>query len=187
MNPPNPQHPGAQGPGGRPPGPAYSHGGAPGHAAARPAARGANDGLDAIPMKKSSPLLIVAIAAGVVVVGGVLAWSVFGGKKTSAKEVEDLKAKVAASAEGSTLTTKEQLEHIRRTRAAMEKYEQDEKQREAEEAAKKQAEEEAEAKKKSAAAAPGGGPAPVSGAAAKKAADSLDSIGADYASKLGGN
>jgi hypothetical protein len=137
-------------------------------------------------MKKSSPVLIVAIAVGVLAVGGVVAWSVFGGKKTSSKEVEDLKAKVAASADGDQLSSKEQLEHIRRTRAAMEKYEAEEKQREAAEAAKKQAEEEA-AKSKEAAKSGGGGPAPVSGGAAKKAGSDLDSIGADYASQLGGN
>ena len=152
-----------------------------------PAPAPADDGFDGIPMQKAKPGLIIAIAAGVLLVGGVIGYTVFGGKKASSKDVEDLKARVAASAEGAGMTAKEQREHLITTRKALEKFEAEEAElKRAEEAKKAQAEEEkkkAEAAKAAAAA----GPAPVSGAAAKKAGSSLDSIGADYASQIGGN
>jgi len=147
----------------------------------------AGDGLDGIPMQKTKPGLIIAIVLGVLLVGGVVGWSVFGGKKTSSKDVEQLKAKAAASGENTELSAKEQRDHLLTTRKALEKFEAEEAERKKAEDAKK-AEEEAEKKKAEAAkAAAAAGPAPVSGAAAKKAGSALDSIGADYASQLGGN
>jgi ABC-type Na+ efflux pump permease subunit len=152
-----------------------------------PAPAPADDGLGGIPMQKTNTGLIIAIAVGVLLVGGVIGYSMFGGKKTSSKEVEQLKAKVAGSAEGSQLSAKEQREHLLTTRKALAKFEAEEAERKKAEDAKKAEEEEQKKKAEAAKAAAAAGPAPVTGAAAKKAGSSLDSIGADYASQLGGN
>jgi hypothetical protein len=152
-----------------------------------PAPAPADDGLDGIPMQKTNTGVIIAIVAGVLLVGGVIGYSVFGGKKTSSKDVEELKAKVAASAEGPQLSAKEQQAHLLTTRKALEKFEAEEAERKKAEEAKKAEEEEKQKKAEATKAAAAAGPAPVSGAAAKKAGSTLDSIGADYANQLGGN
>ncbi len=152
-----------------------------------PAPAPADDGFDGIPMQKTNTVLIIAIAAGVLLIGSVIGYSMFGGKKTSSKDVEQLKAQAAASAGDTQLSAKEQREHLITTRKALEKFEAEEAERKQAEDAKKAEAEEAKKKAEAAKAAAAAGPAPVSGAAAKKAGSSLDSIGADYASQLGGN
>ena len=166
---------------------APAQGGYYGQQVRAPAPAPVDDGFEGIPMQKTKPGMIIAIVAGVLVVGGVIGYSLFGGKKTSSKDVEQLKAQVAASSQGPQLTAKEQQEHLATTRKALEKFEAAEAERKKEEAAKKAQEEEEKKKAEAAKAAAAAGPAPVSGTAAKKAGSALDSIGSDYANQLGGN
>lgn len=161
----------------------------------RPPPRAADDGLDAIPMKKSNPLLLGAIIGAVVLVIAVVALSTRGKKSGS-----DKTPAAAVSAEQDPLanmTPEERRRHLEITRKSLEKVAE----KEAADEAKKKAEEAAKAEEasKTAAASPGG--APVSGNAPaapdepakpkaptktqKKQADDLDKLGSDIAGQLG--
>lgn len=157
--------------------------------------RAADDGLDAIPMKKSSPLMIGAIVGAVILVIAVVALT-RGGKKPSS----DKTPAAAVSAEQDPLanmTPEERRRHLDITRKSLEKVAE----KEAADEAKKKAEEAAKAEEaqKTAAASPGAG-APAAGSPAapsdpakpkaptkqqKKAADDLDKLGSDIAGQLG--
>ena len=168
--------------------PNYQYQGAQQQAApmqARPAPRPAADELDAIPMQKTKPGLIIAIVVGALVVIGVTAWSMSGKKKTSAKDIQQMNAQGAQS--GDTLSVKDQQRFQAMAGRAEAEAAEAEKKEKAAAAAKAQADEEEKKKAEAAKAGGAAGPAPVSGTAAKKASSGLDSIGADYASKLGGN
>jgi hypothetical protein len=161
-------------------------GGQPQQAAMQPRpARPPADDLDAIPMQKTKPGLIIAIVAGVAVVIAVTAWSMSGKKKTSAKDIQQMQAQGAAT--GETLSVKDQQRFQAMAGVAEAKAAEEAKKEKAAADAKKAAEDEEKAKTEAAKAGGAAGPAPVSGTAAKKASSGLDSIGADYASKLGGN
>ena len=148
----------------------------------------ANDEVaDAIPMKKSNPLMIGAIVGAVALIVGVVMLTRGGDKKHAAQST-------AASAEADPLanmTPEERRRHIEITRKSLALVAE----KEAAEAAKKKAAEEAkkaEEEAKAAAAAPGGG-SPASGGAtkpktggkaAKKSMDDLDKLGSDITGKL---
>jgi hypothetical protein len=165
-----------------------------------PPAKAAQDAsLDAIPMKKSSPLMIVAIVGAVVLIGGVI--FVSSGKKKTVKAAD-----VAAAGSGEVdpfagMTPEERKHHIEITRKSLQQVAE----QEAAAEAKKKAEEEAK-KAEEAAKAPSGGNAPSGGgepvaakepsgdtppakkvptAAAKKKMDDLDKLGSDITGKLG--
>ena len=180
----------------------------PGGAAAKPAGRAArpvgaaakpergaarsapDDGLDAIPMQKTNPTMIVAAVVGVAILIGLIAFVSWGGKQSSEKKVEELKARADQAGSSNPRTTlKQHREHLAMTERALKKFEQEEKEKKEAEAAKKAADQEEEERKKrvaAAAARPAPGAPRVSGAAAKKQADSLDGIGKDIAAELSG-
>lgn len=147
--------------------------------------------IDAIPMKKSSPLMILAIIGGLVVVIGVVAFSLTRGKEKAAPAAQP-QAAVAADTAG--MTAEEQRRHLEITQKAVANW----KDQKAEDDAKKKAADEA-AKEKETAAAPvaaggpaaapaGGGEAPAPAAKKpppKKQMDDLDGLGAGISSELG--
>lgn len=138
----------------------------------------AEEGLDALPMNKTPVGLIVGIVVGVLLIGGTLAFTMGGGKGKSAA------ASAAAPPVESALTKeqlKEQREFLQMTERAMARAEEAKQAKAAEDEAKKA---EAEAAEKPADKAAPSGPAPVQGAAAKKAASDLDSLGDDIVTGL---
>ncbi|MBN2195993.1 MAG: hypothetical protein JW751_24460 [Polyangiaceae bacterium] len=145
--------------------------------------KAADDGLDVIPMNKTSPMVFLVIGGGLLVVAALAVWGV-AGRLQGDKAVAAIKAQVEASAVPS-VDPKVQREHIAMTQRALAAAEEKKKEKEAEEAAAKQAEAEvAEAAEQPAGPAGAGAPPPISKAAATKAASDLDSLGDDIASQL---
>ncbi len=149
---------------------------------------------DAIPMKKTGVTTYLAIAGAVVAVGVVAL--VTSGKSDAEAEQKAAAAIKAATAKKSTssMSAEEQREHMKMTARAFERAEADAAAKAAEAQQQKAAAAEAQTQAQAAAnatpAAPAeGGAAPppkpkVSGQAAKKQIDSLDSMGSDIASAL---
>lgn len=144
--------------------------------------------VDAIPMKKSSPTMVIAIVGGLVLVGGVVAFTMMGGKDK--QTVSPSAAQPASTGEGA-MTPEEQKRHLEITQKSLAVWKE---QKKAEDE-KKQAAEEAAKEKEAAAAAPvavhgGGGSAPPAAPAKpkappKKQMDELDGLGSDIAGQLG--
>jgi hypothetical protein len=165
-------------------------GGAPARGGGAPALRrrgpGVDEPLDTIPMRKTGLGTVLAIAVAVLVIGGVAAYSVFSGRQTDADHIRQFKAKAPRSAEpGSDMSLKEQREHIAISRRAMQQVQTEEQQKQVEQTAKQAAEADQANNHKETPAKAGPG-APVTGAKANKAASSLEAIGDDIASQLGG-
>jgi hypothetical protein len=145
----------------------------------------AEEPLDTIPMHKTGWGTIIGVLAVALVVGGVAAYSLMGGKKRSSKDVEQLKVQALQSARPEQdLSVTEQRQHIAISRRAMKQVESEEQQKQAEQGAKQAAETESTEQK--AAAAKPKTAVPATGAKAKKAASSLEAIGDDIATQLGG-
>lgn len=167
---------------------------------AKQSPQAADASLDAIPMKKSNPLVVFGIIGAVVLVGGAITLKSLGGKPKKA-------AAVAASTDDplAGMSMEERKRHIEITRKSLDAVAA----KQAEEEAKKKAAEEAK-KAEEAAKAPagGGGPAPAAGGgepapvaakgpaeeapkkkaptvAEKKKMDDLDKLGSDISGKLG--
>ena len=132
-----------------------------------------DDGLDKIPMQKASPVWVVAGVVLVVVIGGLVAFSLFSGKKATTAAAQ---ATASLSAEPETqVDQKAQREHAAMTQRALAALE--EKKKEEQAKAPEVASDQPEAEKpKAAAKKSGGGPAP--------AADKLKELGASIESQL---
>lgn len=164
-----------------------------------PSSKAADASLDAIPMKKSNPIVLFGIIGAVLLVGGVIVFKSIGDKpkKTAA---------VAASTDDplAGMSVEERKRHIEITRKSLEAVAA----KQAEEDAKKKAAEEAKKAEEAAKPTGGGGPAPAGGggetapvaakapsddppkkkaptAAEKKKMDDLDKLGSDISGKLG--
>jgi hypothetical protein len=169
----------------------YNQAPAPSHAV--------DDDLVAIPMKKSSPMVVMAIAGGAVLVVGVAAFSMFGGKKSAGPAPAATSTVNQAEAAEKAKAMKEHLEITQRSLAKMKEAEA------AQNAAKAQAEP-AQAPAEAQATAPPSQPAEPRTAHAssrghtavaaapppkpvkvvsKKKMDSLDDMGAGISSALG--
>lgn len=146
--------------------------------------------VDAIPLKKSNPLLIGGIIGGVVLIGALIAFT--GGKKKGPGTPE---AAAAAPVNTDTMTPEERKRHIEITRKGLEAWGEQQKAEEAKKKAAEAAKEEKEKEEKEkATAAVGGGVAPAPAgdpppkktntAAAKKQADSLEGMASDITGKL---
>lgn len=162
----------------------------------------ADASVDAIPMKKSNPLLIAGIIGGVLLVGGAIALTSGRGKPK--------KDAAAAAASGEVdpmagMSPEERKRHIEITRKSLERVAEDEAKKKAAEEAQKAAA--AEEQKPSGGSAPAGGAAPAGGGepapvaakapsddlpkkkaptvAEKKKMDDLDKLGSDISGKLG--
>jgi len=167
--------------------------------ATNPSSKAADASLDAIPMKKSNPLVLAGIIGGVVLLGGVIAWRSMGDKPKKATAV-------AASTDDpmAGMSPEERKRHIEITRKSLEAVAV----KQAEEDAKKKAAEEAKKAEEAAKPSGGGGPAPAAGggepapvaakapsddppkkkaptAGEKKKMDDLDKLGSDISGKLG--
>jgi hypothetical protein len=146
--------------------------------------------IDALPMKKSNPLMVGGIIAAVLLVGGVVVLT--GGKKKPPSDA----AAAAAAVNTDTMTPEERKRHIEITRKGLEAWGEqqkaDEAKKKSEEAAKEEKAKEEKAKEEAAVAAKAGGgtgtgpapKAPVNNAAAKKQADSLEGMASDIEGKL---
>jgi hypothetical protein len=146
----------------------------------------ADELLDTIPMRRTGLGTILAIVAAVLVIGGLAAYSVFGGKGTGSDQVQQIKAKAARSAEpASDLSLEEQREHIAISRRAMQQVQSEEQHKQGERAAE-QGGAAGQTKIHKETPAQAGPRAPVTGTKANKAAGSLEAIGDDIASQLGG-
>ena len=153
----------------------------------------AGDPGDAIPMKKSSPMTVIAIVGALVVVGGVVAFTTLGGKKD--KTPAAAQGAQPAAVDTSNMTPEEQKRHLEITQKSIAIW----KEQKAAEDAKKKAAEEAAKEKEATAAAPAGGGGPVAKAPSgggeeppaapkkppKKQMDELDGLGSDIAGQLG--
>ncbi|MBE7483520.1 MAG: hypothetical protein HS104_26515 [Polyangiaceae bacterium] len=165
-----------------------------------PSSKAADASLDAIPMKKSNPMVLFGIIGAVLLVGGVIVFKSIGDKpkKTAA---------VAASTDDplAGMSVEERKRHIEITRKSLEVVAA----KQAEEDAKKKAAEEAKKAEEEAKPSGGGGPAPAAGGggdptpvaakapsddppkkkaptvAEKKKMDDLDKLGSDISGKLG--
>jgi hypothetical protein len=148
--------------------------------------------IDAIPMKKSNPTMVLAIVGGLVVVIGVVAFSMTRGKSEKAAQQQQAAAQ-APVADTAAMTPEEQKRHLEITQKSIAVW----KEQKAEQDAKKKADDEA-AKAKEAEAAPvakagggapasqgGGAPPPAPKKPSKKDVDALDGLGAGIASELG--
>ena len=161
-------------------------------ASPNPSSKAADASLDAIPMKKSNPLVLFGIIGAVLLVGGVIAVKSMGGKpKASAAAVSSVEDPLAG------MTPEERKRHIEITRKSLEAVAA----KQAEEDTKKKAAEEAKKAEEAAKPAAGGGadPAPVAAkapsddppkkkapsGAEKKKMDDLDKLGSDISGKLG--
>lgn len=146
--------------------------------------------VDAIPMKKSNPMMVLAIIGGLAAVIGVVAFSMSRGKEKPAAEAP---AAQPAAVDTTAMTPEEQKRHLEITQKSIAVW----KEQKATEDAKKKAEAEAAKEKEAAAAAPvaAGGPAPAPAgdapppkkkpAASKKDMEALDGLGSDISSQLG--
>lgn len=142
---------------------------------------------DAIPMQKTGVTTYVAIAVGVLAIGGIVLVTTSRSDSEAEKKAAEIKAKADAKPT-SGMTVKEQQEHMKMTARAFERAKETAAAKKAEEERQKAAASEAEAARVAAAPA-AAGPAPearpkVSKKAAKKQMDSLDSMGSDIASAL---
>jgi hypothetical protein len=146
--------------------------------------------VDAIPLKKSNPLLIGGIIGAVVLVGAVVVLT--GGKKKGPATQEGAAAQPVNT---DTMTPEERKRHIEITRKGLEAWgEQQKAEEEKKKAAEAAKEEKEKEEKEKAAAVAAGGPAPAGGgdpppkktntAAAKKQADSLEGMASDITGKL---
>ena len=169
-------------------------------ASPNPSSKAADASLDAIPMKKSNPLVLFGIIGAVLLVGGVIAVKSMGGKpKASAAAVSSVEDPLAG------MTPEERKRHIEITRKSLEAVAA----KQAEEDTKKKAAEEAKKAEEAAKPAAGGGVAPAAGGggapapvaakapsddppkkkapsgAEKKKMDDLDKLGSDISGKLG--
>ncbi len=163
-----------------------------------PSPKVADASLDAIPMKKSNPMVLFGIIGAVLLVGGVIVFKSMGDKP-----------KKAAAAVASTddplagMSMEERKRHIEITRKSLETVAV----KQAEEDAKKKAAEEAKQAEEAAKPSGGGGPAPAAGGgsdpapvaakadeppkkkaptvAEKKKMDDLEKLGSDISGKLG--
>lgn len=160
-----------------------------------PPVKAADDSLDAIPMKKTNPMMALAIGGAVVVVIGVIA-------VTSMKKKDKIDPAAAASVGAVStvgMTPEELKKHIELTRKAMEESAADDaKKKEAEAAKAAAAEAEKEKSAPAGGAAPAGGsPAPVAKAGGdepakpkaptktqKKVMSDLDKMGSDITGGL---
>lgn len=145
-----------------------------------------DDGIDVIPMNKPSAATYVALAVGILVVAGFVIWGV-AGRSGSAQGARVGSPSAGASAgEVPAVDPTLQREHLAMTQRALAAAEEKKRERESAEAAER-----AVAEATATTAAPAGGPAPVAGprpiaapGPAAQAADDLDSLGDDIASKL---
>jgi hypothetical protein len=150
-----------------------------------------NEPIDAIPMKKSNPTVILAVVGGLALVIGVTAFTMMRGKDKPTKE--QAAAAQAPAADTSTMTPEEQKRHLEITQKSIatwkeQKAEQDAKKKAEEEAAKAKEAESAPVAKAGGGAPPSGGgdtPAPAPKKPSKKEIDQLDGLGAGIASELG--
>jgi hypothetical protein len=140
-----------------------------------PGPKPADDGLDKIPMQKANPAWVVAGVVIVLVLGGLVGFSLFRGKKsTTAAALPN--ASLSAEPENAQLLQKAQREHAAMTQRALAALEEKKKQ-EAASAPPEVASDKPEAEKTQAAPKKtGGGPAP--------AADKLKDLGASIESQL---
>jgi cytoskeletal protein RodZ len=153
--------------------------------------------IDAIPMKKSNPLMVLAIVGGLAVLIAVFAFSVLSGKAdkaTNQKHNEQAAQAHAAANSTSNMTAEEQKRHLEITQKSLAVW----KEQQAAEDAKKKAAEEAARDKEAAAAAPAGGPVAKAGGApapaageppppkkpSKKEIDALEGLGSDITGQL---
>lgn len=172
----------------------------------RPAAPGRaidDDDLVAIPMKKSNPVTLLAIAGGAVLVIGVAAFSFFGGKKSAAPAPAATSTVSQAEQAEKAKALKEHLEITQRSLAKMKEAEAAQgaaTKAQAEQAQAQAPQAQAQAASPSeprthtsarshtavaAAPAPAPAPRPVNKVASKKKMDSLDDMGAGISSALG--
>jgi type II secretory pathway pseudopilin PulG len=155
--------------------------------------------IDAIPMKKSSPMMVLAILAGIAALIGVVVFSMSRGKAekaTNQKHAEQAAQAQAAADSTANMTPEEQKRHLEITQKSLALW----KEQQAAEDAKKKAAEEAAKEKEAAAATPAGG-APIAKAGApagggndeapapkkkpsKKEMDALEGLGSDIAGQL---
>lgn len=150
--------------------------------------RAVDEPVDALPMKKSNPLMVGGIIAAVLLVGGVILLT--GGKKKPPAG----DAAAAAAVNTDTMTPEERKRHIEITRKGLEAWGEqqkaDEAKKKADEAAKEEKAKEEKEKEESAVAAKAGGgsgpapKAPVNNVQAKKQADSLEGMASDITGKL---
>lgn len=143
---------------------------------------------EAIPMQKAGVTTYVALAVGVLAIGGIALVTTSRSDSEAEKKAAEIKAKAEAKPT-SGMTAKEQQEHMKMTARAFERAAETAAAKKAAEEQQKAAAAEAEAAAKAAPAPAAGGPAPetkpkVSQKAAKKQMDSLDSMGSDIASAL---
>ncbi len=148
--------------------------------------QGPDDGIDVIPMNKPSVATYVALAVGILVVAGFVIWGVAGRSRSAHGARLGSPSAGASSGEVPAVDPTVQREHIAMTQRALAAAEEKKRERESAEAAQRVA---AEAVASNSA--PAGGPAPVAGpqpiaapGPAAPAADDLDSLGDDIASKL---
>ena len=168
-------------------------------ASPNPSSKAAEASLDAIPMKKSNPLVLFGIIGAVLLVGGVIAFKSMGGKpKVTAAAASSVEDPFAG------MSPEERKRHIEITRKSLEAVAA----RQAEEDTKKKAAEEAKKAEEAAKPAAGGGAAPAAGGGEptpvaakapgdepakkkaptvveKKKMDDIDKIGSDISGKLG--
>jgi hypothetical protein len=168
-----------------------------------PSSKAADASLDAIPMKKSNPVVLFGIIGGVLLVGGAIAFKSMGDKPK--------KADAAALASGEAdpfagMSAEDRKRHIEITRKSLATVAA----QQAEDDAKKKAAEEAKKAEEAAKPSGGGGPAPAAGGGdpapvakapsggaeeppkkkaptvvEKKKMDDLDKLGSDISGKLG--
>lgn len=141
---------------------------------------------DALPMKKASPMAFLGAGAGVLVIGGLVAFAMGGENKSERVEKAAATEKAADKAQGMTKAEfEEQQAHLKRTQAAIVAAEAEEQAttRAAQQAAAaRQAEAEAEAADKRPA--PKASSAPKKSGNPSKSMEGLDALGDDITSAL---
>jgi hypothetical protein len=141
-----------------------------------PGPKPADDGLDKIPMQKASPVWVVAGVVVVLVLGGLVGFSLFGGKRSTTAAALPNASLSAEPETNSQLDLKAQREHAAMTQRALAALEEKKKQEAASEPPAVASDQPEAEKPKATPKKSGGGPAPK--------ADKLKDLGASIESQL---